>query len=427
MSLHQTILGFCAAVIFTFNAAGFCQTGLSNARSLGLGGAYLILASGVEAGRWNPANLGLRRVPKFSVHFVSFGAGVYNNAFGMREYELYNGAYLTASRKADILWRIPAEGWQLNAAGEIDLFGLSYRNYAVTVAVDIASDARLARDFLDLVLNGNKLNRRYDFSATGGVPLHAIATVGLSYGTSIRVPFITPYVKKLAIGGTLKYVRGLMTAEVTEAAGSMITTLAGISGDAHARVRVASGGNGVAFDLGATAAITKNLLVGLALHNLHGVVRWNRGANEYEYGVHANSLTADELSSAERDSVIQSHEKKRPLEAFSTRLPAVLHLGAAYNWGGRIYVAADLVQGSQNRLGISTTPELRVGVEGRFAKAVLPRLGVSLGGNRGLSSTMGVGFRTGAFHLNMAAGTWSGVSFANGKGIGLALGMGIRR
>ncbi|MGH7597581.1 MAG: hypothetical protein ACREOI_14600, partial [bacterium] len=117
------------------NSVAFCQTGLSNARSFGLGGAYTALASGVDAARWNPANLGLHQAPNFSIHFASFGAGVYNNAFSKGDYDLYNGAYLNAGRKTEILSRLPADGWRFNFAGETDLFGFSYRHCAVAVGL----------------------------------------------------------------------------------------------------------------------------------------------------------------------------------------------------------------------------------------------------------------------------------------------------
>jgi hypothetical protein len=108
-------------------------------------------------------------------------------------------------------------------------------------------------------------------------------------------------------------------------------------------------------------------------------------------------------------------------------LPAVIHLGMVYNWGSRLFLTTDLIQGLQNRLGTSTIPELRFGLEARFAKKILPRLGLSLGGNRRTSSAIGLGFRAGAFHFDMAAGIWSGLFLADGKGLEFAIGMGIKR
>ncbi len=424
MSLHQKFFWICESVLLIFSATSFCQTGLSNARSFGLGGAYTALASGVDAARWNPANLGLHRTPNFSIHFASFGAGVYNNAFSKSDYDLYNGAYLTAGRKTEILSRLPADGWRFNFAGETDLLGFSYRHCAVAVGLDFASDARLARDFLDLILNGNRLNRRYNFSGTGGSGL-ALLSVGFSYGRSLRAPFLKNQLKKFSAGGTIKYVRGLASAEVINAAGSMITKLEGIFGDARATVRRATGGNGLALDFGAAAMVNERLSLGLSLRHALGFINWSRDAKEYRYGVAADSLTAVEWASAGADSVIRHHAKTRDLAAgFTQRLPAVIHIGAAYNQG-RVLLSGELVQGLENRLSASTTPELRLGAEGHLLKYLLPRIGLSLGGKRRASSAIGLGLAVGSFQTDVAVGTWGGILPLQSKGLGFAFGMRI--
>lgn len=416
--------GFCGAVLLASNSVAFCQTGLSNARSFGLGGAYTALASGVDAARWNPANLGLHQAPNFSIHFASFGAGVYNNAFSKGDYDLYNGAYLNAGRKTEILSRLPADGWRFNFAGETDLFGFSYRHCAVAVGLDFASDARLARDFLDLILNGNKLNRRYNFSGTGGGGL-AMLSVGFSYGRSLRAPFLKDQLKKFSAGGTVKYLRGLASAEVVDATGSMITKLEGFFGDARATVRRSTGGNGLALDLGAAAMVNDRLSLGLSLRHALGFIHWRRNAKEYKYGVAADSLTAVEWASAGADSVIQHHAKTRDLAAgFTQRLPAAIHIGASYNQG-RVLLSGELVQGFENRLNASTTPELRLGAEAHFLKYLLPRLGLSLGGNRSASSAIGVGLVAGSFQADVAVGTWGGILPFQSKGLGFAFGMSV--
>jgi hypothetical protein len=408
-------------ILLIWNTTAFCQTGLTNARSFGLCGAYTALATGVDAGRWNPAKLDWRRKSKFSLQFVSIGAGAFNNAFSKSDYDLYNGAYLSTSKKAGILGRIPAEGWRLNLAGEMDLIGISYHNYAVTIGLDFASDAKLSRDFVDLVLNGNKLNHSYNFEGTTGRGL-AFLNVGFSYGKAMTLPFLKAHVKKFAIGGTVKYLRGLSTAEVIEAKGSMTTKFEGILGDAQARIRQASGGNGVALDLGAAAIMSKKLIIGMSLRNFPSYLHWSKNTKAYHYGVTTDSLTAWEWASSHEDSVIQNNSEKRTIAGFSNRLPVVIHLGVAY-YQGYLIVNGEIVQGLENRLNATTTPELRLGAEGHFLKYVQPRIGIGLGGKRQLSSAIGIGFTTGGFQLDVAAGTWNGIFPTQGKGGGFAFGM----
>jgi len=424
MNWHQKIFGICS-ILLALNSIAFCQTGLTNARSFGLGGAYTALATGADAGRWNPANLGLRQAPKFSMHFVSFGAGAFNNAFTKSDYDLYNGAYLNAGKKAAILARISGAGWRFNLTGETDLLGFSHRNYAVTVGLDFAADANLARDFVDVVLNGNRLHQRYNFDGTTGAGL-ALVNVGFSYGKAFTPSFLKPYMKKFAVGGTVKYLRGLDTAEVLNARGGMTTKFEGIFGDAQATVRQASGGNGIAVDLGASALMGKKLILGMTLRNFPGIIQWNRNAKEHHYGVTTDSLTAWEWASNHEDSVIQNDSEKKNITGFNNRLPAVVHLGAAY-YQGYLIVTGELVQGLENRLHATTTPELRFGAEGHYFKYVKPRVGIGFGGKRKLNSTLGLGFTMGSFQLDLAAGTWSGFLPAQSKGVGFAFGMRIER
>ncbi|MGH7454467.1 MAG: DUF5723 family protein, partial [bacterium] len=221
----------------------------------------------------------------------------------------------------------------------------------------------------------------------------------------------------------IKYLRGLASAEVIDAAGSMITTLEGIFGDAGATVRRSTGGNGLALDLGAAAVVNNRLSLGFSLRHALGFMHWSHDAKEYRYGVAADSLTAVEWASAGADSVIQHHAKTRDLAAgFTQRLPAVIHIGAAYNQG-RVLLSGELVQGIENRLNASTTPELRLGAEARFLKYLRPRLGLSLGGKRRASSAIGVGLVAGSFQADVAVGTWGGILPLQSQGLGFAFGM----
>jgi hypothetical protein len=237
------------------------------------------------------------------------------------------------------------------------------------------------------------------------------------------MPFLKTRVKKLAAGGTIKYLRGLASAEMIEAAGSTITKPEGIFGDARATVRRATGGNGLALDLGAAAIITERLSLGLSLRHALGFINWRRDAKEYRYGVTADSLTAVEWASAGADSVIQHHDERRDLAAgFTQRLPAVVHIGAAYNHGP-VLLSSELVQGFEDRPSASTTPELRLGAEARFLKYLRPRLGLSLGGKRRAGSALGVGLAAGAFQADFAVGTWGEILPLQSKGLGFAFGM----
>lgn len=393
------------------------QMGTSNARSLAMGGAYLAAARGVEAPRWNPANLGLHDRPAFSVHVISAGVAFSNNSFSKKDYDLYNGAYLTPAMKADILGKIPAEGLRLDVDSEVDALAVSWRNFALAFSAESAASMRLSRTFVEVALNGNQLDQVYDFSDSDGEG-YAVSTIGLSYGNAVYVPFLLDF----AVGATVKYVIGLGHAEVLDAYGVMSTTYDGSMGDARATVRHATGGSGFASDLGIAAMVTDKLTVGLTLRNWVSTVKWGKDVKIGEYGVTTDSLTVEAIDESSADSLVDDYSDELDGEAYSKGLPAELRLGGAYR-SGKLLLTADYVQGFKDRPGVSRTPELALGAEYRLLRFLPLRAGFALGGSRGSSSGIGFGLRFGSFEMNFAVGSWGGILPRSAGGVGFAFGM----
>lgn len=404
--------------LLTLIVAASCalaQSSLGNARAYGMGGAYLMQAAGVEAVRWNPANLGLRDTPEASLLFAAFGIGVSNNAFNQTDYNLYNGAKLSAADKAAIMQRLPASGWNFNASTSLEVLGVSYRNFAFMFGVEAASEANLPRDVVDLFLNGNALNRSYDFAGAQGSGF-ALACVGVSYGHALRLPRKSV---QFAVGGTVKYLHGLGFIEMTQAGGYALTAVSGISGEAQAQARLASGGNGLGIDLGASAIVRRQWRLGLTVHNAFATMTWQRNVRRYEYRAQADSLTLVAVEDNE-NAVFGNASQKKGGAGFSISLPPVLHLGASCDFNG-VIASADFVQGLRRAYGVSSKPELRAGVEMNVVPALSTRAGVRVGGPHKLGASIGFGLHAGTFNFDLAAGALGGVVPLLGKGVGVAL------
>lgn len=424
--MNHKMNSFCLTAFTIFSLllaanSSTAQTQPSNGRAFGLGGAYLTQATGVEAVRWNPANLGLRQTPRLSFMLPSLGAGVSNNAFNQTDYNLYNGKELSAADKKNILQRLPLGGWKFYLGSNAELFGVSARNVAAVAGVEVVSDANLPHDFVDLVLNGNVMNRQYDFSGTRGSAM-AFAVVGISYGRAIPLPQKS---LKLALGATIKYLRGLSFFEITEAQGYLRTTTAGIFGDGRAQARTATGGNGFGLDLGATLVIKRGWQLGFALRNVAAFVHWRNGVRLYEYGVHADSLT---LVAVENDegAVFANTTQKISGRAFLVNLPPQVHLGASRRLQ-RVLLTADLVQNLKEAYGAVLVPELRCGAELQVVPGFPLRGGLRFGGRHKLGSAIGFGLEAGTFELDLAAGALGGLVPLYGKGMGFALSMSLAR
>ncbi|MFQ5649436.1 MAG: DUF5723 family protein, partial [bacterium] len=192
---------FLSLTILARNAEA--QYGVSNARSVAMGGAYTALARGVEAPSWNPANLGLsgRKVPRLNL--ISIGVGIHNNSFSKSRYELYSGSYLTEKDKQDIMNSIPAEGLWFNLNTEVQAAGLSIGPLAFTASGHAASDFSLSKDIADLLLYGNDFERQYTIGDTNGEGW-AVSSLAVSGG--FRLFKLGP--REVAVGVSAKILRG---------------------------------------------------------------------------------------------------------------------------------------------------------------------------------------------------------------------------
>ena len=83
----RTIVTYMAVLLITAALAGQTMAfGQSSARSVAMGGAHIGLASGIDAAKYNPANLGLSNHRYTGIELVGFGANISNNAFTLSYY-----------------------------------------------------------------------------------------------------------------------------------------------------------------------------------------------------------------------------------------------------------------------------------------------------------------------------------------------------
>ncbi|MDZ7268455.1 MAG: hypothetical protein ONB48_12035 [candidate division KSB1 bacterium] len=424
MSLQRLVFCLFVLLLVGDNSRTLAQSGLANARSFGMAGAYLALARGAEVSSWNPANLGLRDNPARSLHFLALGLHISNNAFAKNDYHLYNGAWLSEKDKETILQLIPSDGLRFQVGSEATLAAYSHQHLAVTVALQGFSSGRLQRDFIALALQGNVLNRRYELAGNHGSAFAAVVA-GFSFGRPVSLPLLTRHVREFAAGITISYLHGLAAAEVREAGGAFLTTWEGLSGDGRARMRIATGGHGLAFDCGTTAVINRHWSIGLAMRHLLSAIYWNHNVREYEWGVHADSLTARSWND-NPEAALQSWSWERRGPAFFSSLPPMLHAGIAWR-RGCLQMTADVVQPLRRTAALSRRPDLRLGCEARYWSFLPLRLGVNTGGGSGWGTAFGLGYNHKTFAVDMGAQTRGGLLPSAGKGAGLALGMRLQR
>ncbi len=408
---RRTCLAALAVLLATAPATG--PAAAADARSMAMAGAQTAAAKGVEAARWNPANLAFS--PGTSISLVGMSADLHNNSFSLARYNEVSGATLSSSQKQDLLNDIPDGGFALDAQIGAGGLGLQMGSFAITTGVMGAGRGNLDRDFFDLVLFGNELGETVDFSDTWGEG-HAIGRASLSYGMQV----MDGPMGRIAVGASASYLYGVYEMHVEDAGGSVTTAMTEISGEAYASAVTAEGGSGYGLDLGASWQALGGWSFGLAMDNVVTNLDWNGTVERTEFNVTASDLNAlnDDLDESVADS-----DTTYAIEGYSTDLPRRLRLGAARDTGS-LLLAADYVQGFEDRAGSSATPQINLGAEWRPLGWLAPRAGVSLGGSAGTGAAAGLGFQAGFWQLDLAVMNRGG--FSSGATRGLGFGMSTR-
>ena len=389
----------------------------SSARSAAMGGAYTGLAKGVDAAKYNPANLGLKGYQKYALEFVSVGVNVSNNSFTLSDYNQYTGAVLSTADKQDILDKIPGEGLKIDADVQATALSLALGSLAFTVTGFAAADVNLNKDLVDLILNGNTFADTVFVTGSYSDGI-SYGTAGISYGTALY----TAGSRQLSVGLTAKYIYGFAVEELVELEGLAATYESGFQGSGRAIVRTAEGGRGYGLDVGAALRFNDTYTAGIRIQNALGQIKWNKGTQEHGYIFEFDTATVDDI---EEDDYIGSDDYSIDIDAFSTTLPTVMNVGFA-KASGRLLWAVDWIQGLDNTPGASTKPHLAVGAEYSLLKILPIRAGYATGGDKNAAFSFGSGLNLIGFYLDAAVFTGTTGSVYSTKGANFAISTGLQ-
>jgi len=387
----------------------------SSARSAAMGGAFTGLAKGVNASKYNPANLGLDGYTQNGLELASFGASVTNNAFTLSDYNKYTGAVLSTADKEYILARIPTEGLSIDADIKASALSLALGNLVLSFNGVGAADVNLNRDIVNLILNGNTFADTLDVSGSYSNGL-SYATGSLSYG----LPVYSSGTRQLAVGLTASYIYGLAIEEVVSLKGLATTYEAGFEGHGEAIIRTASGGQGFGLDLGAALKLSDSYTTGVRLENVISTIKWGGNPQEHGYIFSFDTATIDDFD----QDFVTSEDYSIDIASFSTTLPAVMNAGFAKT-SGKLLWAVDWTQSFRAAPGTSTKPRLAVGAELSLLRWLPFRGGFSTGGDRNTVLSFGSGLNLVGCYLDFAIITGSSLSVYSAKGANLALSTGI--
>lgn len=403
-------------ILMTF-VAGINQglTAPVTPRAVGLADNALPLSFGIDALTDNPAALAVGPARRWELRLFSLSSGLGSNALGLGDYRLYNGATLTESDKADILQKIPPDGWRLNAYADASAAALRFGSFGVRLSGFGLARGNIDREMLEILFYGNEVDRTYVSDFNSGEAL-AGAQLSLSYAAGL-----TSLKGHPVYGGlTVRVIRGLYYTELDEARGSLVAGLTGVDGSGSASATIAEGGTGIAFDWGALMTIAPRYTISVVLENAPGFITWSQEARCKKYSILFEGITADNFE----DSLWVNEESTTPLNSFNRSFPARLRVGWGRS-GEKLNTAVVASLGFSDRLAVSTTPELGAGGEYYLFSFLPLRAGLTIGGLHGFTAGLGGGLFLGIVHLELASRTTGGLWPTHGRGATLSFAGGL--
>ncbi len=392
----------------------------TSVRAASMGGAYTAVAEGVQATRWNPANLAFEGSSDFGIELFSARAGVANNGIDLDLYNRTAGAHLDDSDKRAILASIPSDGLNTSLEAGASILGVHFGRMALSFSGEGAAYSKLPHDVFQLVLMGNAASDSIDFSQAEGEAI-SYASVRLSAASSLGETAFG----RLHVGMTLSYLEGLAYGRLEKVQGSLVTRPSGILGEASALLTTAQRGQGLGLDLGVATEWNSQWRAGMTLENAYGRIQFNSNLERRSFVATTDTLdviTVQETSSA--DSLYSTSDLVESIDPFHVDLPRILRFGLART-GERSVVALEYEQGFSRRAGASTTPFAAIGAEWRGLGWLPLRVGISGGGLRGSSASAGIGLRLASFRLDLAAATVGQLWPGNPRGIVVGIGTGL--
>ncbi len=391
-------------------------TSFSSAQAVAMGGAFMSLAKGVDAAKYNPANLGFYTYQRNSIELVGVSVRVNNNSFSLDDYNRYTGSFLTNEDKEIILGKIPTEGLAFSADVSASAMSIAIGPFAFTTEAIGIADVNLSKEIVNFVLNGNTFG---DTIEVNGSFSNAIAygAAGMSYGFSIY----NYGTRQVSLGTTVKYIKGLGIEEIIELEGLATTYEDGFAGEGHLLARTSTGGSGYTVDVGAAIKFSNKYTAGITIKNFNSKINWSKDTEHHNYDYNFKNLTIENMNN---DSA-SSNNDTEAINSFSSSLPSVLTVGIAKTYGSLLW-AIDWEQGFTQTAGASSEPRISLGLEWSPLSVFPLRAGFSSGGRKNTAFSFGSGIDLNYYYLDFAFISGASLSTYSTKGLNIAISTGLR-
>ncbi|MDX2193215.1 MAG: hypothetical protein NW201_07665 [Gemmatimonadales bacterium] len=409
----------------------------ASARGAGMADAYGALARGAAAAFYNPALLGLRDNPGFTLLLPSASVTGGAGPITLRDYRDYQGLVVPDAVKREWLNRIPAGGTQnSDAVADIGAFGLQAGPFAITAGAVGNAEVGLPRGAVDLFLFGNvdSLGRPRDVTFQNGrAEGYGIGFVAASLGIPVWTRGKGDAQERVSIGVTGRWVGGGGMFNLWSVNGGISASpIQGTLTFPTAIVYKQGGGlagQGVGVDVG-LAWQSKSLVLAVAATDAYNSFRWDATARRIVNG--RAFFSADSTRDNTTEVALSDPSIPAALRDSATRriddaiFKPSFRASLAWTPSRKLAITGDLLRrtatGDNLQAGVRTV--LSGGVEYRLIGFLPVRGGVAVM-DGGTLWTVGTGLELGVVNVNVAYGQRRGdLGRAERVAVGVAFGNG---
>jgi len=397
--------------------------------TMGTAGTIATSARGDNVIGFNPANLGFKDNPEFSMSFGLIpvvpipGINIVNNAVSidwLADY-LFSGQYLDNNKKDAMLGVFGDEGWDLNPLLYAKILGISSGDFAFTIGAEVNTDIVLPETLLRLVMYGNEFGEEISLDNIDG-SAQVVIPFSLAYGSHLRLPDFDIGLENY-IGFGVKLLWGVGHGEVVEFDGGLTTYHDYVAGAGTGKVKYSYDGFGLAFDAGWASKIGDDITINLAVQNLFGFINWkDKNTEIVEYDFDANIEVSDNFEDISE--IITGSDTTYSGEGYTSDYPTYLVLGAQYDVLPAVNLMFNYRQYFNDEYQFSTSPRFSFASELTPAPWIPIRAGIAIGGFEKFQASFGFGLHGEHYHFDLGI-TQTGGFFNSARGIGFAIGQKI--
>lgn len=382
-----------------------------------------VTADGFNAVLHNPANLGLKANPDYSIRLASINAFASNNLLSYDLYNQYLGidSAMNDVQKVQFFEQVPNNGLSFNGDVSLGALDFTYRNFGCAVRRYFLGDVKISKELIDFVLFGNQLGRNYNLNNFG---INYLSYY--SFNLAAGFPVFKRIEKLVTIGIGLKYLLGQGTELTQQATGNFYSNEYFLKGQVNWTRNSASEGTGWGVDIGSTYEV-KNYRFSLTLLNLSSGITWTKNPKTKMKDITIDSTDIYQIvKNNNLNEILRIQDTSYSIESFRTPIPTYLTFGAGWQFDNFGSILALIYEQNLASTEFSTyMPKFTFALEWNPFWAILINPSISLGGKEGLAYALGIGKNFSGFVVGINLESIKNPIITRAKGLKFGLSLGI--